>query len=125
MTVLTDTEVNAFVADDNDKLASVVLTGPDQVVREHPAAAAFVFVGLDPNTAWLDGLVDLDAAGFVATDRMMQTSVPGVFAAGDVRSGSTKQLASAVGEGAAVALQIRHHLRRRMRVRKPGTEDPR
>jgi thioredoxin reductase (NADPH) len=40
----------------------------------------------------------------------METSVPGVFAAGDVRAGSTKQLASAVGEGAAVALQIRHHL---------------
>ncbi len=99
-----------FVADDRDKLASVVLTGPDGVVTEHPAAAAFVFVGLDPNTGWLDGLVDLDAAGFVTTDRMMQTSLPGVFAAGDVRSGSTKQLASAVGEGAAVALQIRHHL---------------
>jgi len=110
MTLLTETEVNAFVADDNGKLASVLLTGPDQVVREHPAAAAFVFVGLDPNAGWLNGQVDLDAAGFITTDRMMQTSLPGVFAAGDVRSGSTKQLASAVGEGAAVALQIRHHL---------------
>ena len=110
MTVLTDTEVTAFVADDNDKLASVLLTGPDQVVREHPAAAAFVFVGLDPNAGWLGGQVDLDSAGFITTDRMMQTSLPGVFAAGDVRSGSTKQLASAVGEGAAVALQIRYHL---------------
>jgi thioredoxin reductase (NADPH) len=110
MTVLTETEVNAFVAGDNDKLAALVLTGPDEVVTEHPATAAFVFVGLDPNTDWLDGQVALDADSFIATDRMMQTSLPGVFAAGDVRSGSTKQLASAVGEGAAVALQIRHHL---------------
>jgi thioredoxin reductase (NADPH) len=110
MTVLTETEVSAFVADDRDRLASVVLTGPNGLVTEHPVAAAFVFVGLDPNTGWLDGQVALDAAGFVTTDRMMQTSLPGVFAAGDVRSGSTKQLASAVGEGAAVALQIRHHL---------------
>ncbi len=74
------------------------------------AAAAFVFVGLDPNTGWLDGAVDLDERGFIVTDRTMETSLRGVFAAGDVRAGSTKQLASAVGEGAAVALQIRHHL---------------
>ena len=70
----------------------------------------FVFIGLDPNTGWLNGLVELDERGFIATDRNMETSVPGVFAAGDVRAGSTKQLASAVGEGAAVSLQIRHHL---------------
>jgi thioredoxin reductase (NADPH) len=55
-------------------------------------------------------MVVLDQFGFIVTDRMLQTSVPGIFAAGDVRAGSTKQLASAVGEGAAVALQIRHHL---------------
>ena len=69
-----------------------------------------MFIGLDPNTGWLNGLVDLDQRGFIVTDRMMQTSVLGIFAAGDVRAGSTKQLASAVGEGAAVSLQIRHHL---------------
>jgi len=44
------------------------------------------------------------------TDRNFRTNIPGVFAAGDVREGSTKQLASAVGEGAAVAIQIRYHL---------------
>jgi thioredoxin reductase (NADPH) len=115
MTLLTETSVTDFTKGDDGKLLSVGLAptaadgAPGESV-EHPAAAAFVFVGLDPNTAWLDGLVELDAAGFVVTDRMMETSVPGVFAAGDVRAGSTKQLASAVGEGAAVALQIRHHL---------------
>ena len=61
-------------------------------------------------TGFLGGSVDLDERGFIVTNRMMETSVHGVFAAGDVRAGSTKQLASAVGEGAAVALQIRAHL---------------
>ena len=69
-----------------------------------------MFIGLDPNTGWLNGLVDLDQRGFIVANRMMQTSVLGIFAAGDVRAGSTKQLASAVGEGAAVSLQLRHHL---------------
>ena len=72
-----------------------------------------MFIGLEPNTDWLAGVVDLDERGFVVTDRMMTTSVPGVFAAGDIRSGSTKQLAAAVGEGAAAALQIRYHLQQR------------
>jgi len=81
------------------------------VSERHPAGV-FVFVGLDPNTGFLAGEVDLDERGFVTTDPMLMTNVPGVFAAGDVREGSTKQLASAVGEGAAVALQIRGYLDR-------------
>jgi thioredoxin reductase (NADPH) len=56
--------------------------------------------------------MDLDERGFVATDPTFMSSMPGVFAAGDVRGGSTKQLASAVGEGAAVAIQIRGYLDR-------------
>ena len=110
MTVLTGTSVTRFTATVGGKLAAVTVVGPDGIEREHPAAAAFIFVGLDPNTAWLDGLVDLDERGFIVTDRMHATSIPGVFAAGDVRAGSTKQLASAVGEGASVALQVRYHL---------------
>jgi thioredoxin reductase (NADPH) len=54
--------------------------------------------------------VDLDDRGLVVTDMGLQSSMPGVFAAGDVRSGSTKQLASAVGEGAAAAIGIRMFL---------------
>jgi thioredoxin reductase (NADPH) len=110
MSVLTETAVAEFVKGDAGKLASVTLVGPDGVATAHAASAAFVFVGLDPNTAFLGGSVELDERGFIVTDRMMETSVHGVFAAGDVRAGSTKQLASAVGEGAAVALQIRAHL---------------
>ena len=81
------------------------------VTERHPAGV-FVFIGLDPNTGFLQGLVSLDERGFVVTDPTFMTDVPGVFSAGDVRQGSTKQLASAVGEGAAVAIQIRGYLDR-------------
>ena len=69
-----------------------------------------MFIGLDPNTAFVKGQVNLDERGFILTDASFMTSVPGVFAAGDVRAGSTKQLASAVGEGAAALIQIRQYL---------------
>jgi thioredoxin reductase (NADPH) len=110
MTLLLNTEIIGFTKSATGKFAAVGLRSESGDETEHPAAAAFVFVGLEPNTGWLDGMVVLDQFGFIVTDRMLQTSVPGIFAAGDVRAGSTKQLASAVGEGAAVALQIRHHL---------------
>ena len=74
----------------------------------------FLFIGADPNTAWLDGCVDLDAKGFVVTGKdggaPLETSRKGVFAAGDVRCGSTKRVAAAVGEGAAVIAQIHAYL---------------
>ncbi len=89
--------------------ARVRETGAD--LRLEPAAA-FVFVGLDPNTAFLRGTADLDDRGFVVTDDGFETSVPGVFAAGDVRVGSTKQVGSAVGEGIAALLAVRRSLER-------------
>jgi thioredoxin reductase (NADPH) len=73
-------------------------------------AAAFVFVGLDPNTQFLRGTVDLDDRGFVTTDDRYKTSLDGLFAAGDVRSGSTKQVGGAVGEGIAALLSVRRWL---------------
>ncbi|MGA7087591.1 MAG: FAD-dependent oxidoreductase [Candidatus Dormiibacterota bacterium] len=73
-------------------------------------AAVFVFIGLDPNSEFLKGTVDLDGRGFIKTDAMFQTSLPGAFAAGDVRAGSTKQLGSAVGEGIAALLVARRFL---------------
>ena len=79
--------------------------------RWHPRAA-FVFIGLDPNSQFLDGLVERDRWGFVVTDDRFQTTLPGLFCAGDVRQGSTKQLASAVGEGVTALLMVREHLRR-------------
>jgi thioredoxin reductase (NADPH) len=103
--------VQAFVANDSGQLAGVELENLLTKERTtHHAKGAFVFIGLDPNTEWLGGSVKLDERKFVATDQMFNTSARGVFAAGDVRSGSTKQLASAVGEGAAAAIQIRYFL---------------
>lgn len=71
----------------------------------------FVFIGLLPNTDFLkDSDVKLDEIGMVITDQYLETSVRGVFAAGDVRSGATMQIASAAGEGATAALMIRKYL---------------
>ena len=90
----------------------------------HPAAV-FVFIGQMPNAEFVKGYVELDPSGFVMTGHDIthakeleneplpfETSSPGIFAAGDVRHGSTKQVASAVGEGAAASLSIREFLRR-------------
>jgi thioredoxin reductase (NADPH) len=78
--------------------------------HRYPAAAAFVFIGLQPNTEFLGGAVERDGGGFLVTNATMETSMPGVFAAGDVRSGSTKQLGSAVGDGITALLMTRRHL---------------
>ena len=83
--------------------------GSDETLR-FPAAAAFVFIGLKPNSAFLGDEVQRDAGGFLVTSPTMETSMPGVFAAGDVRAGSTKQLGSAVGDGIAALLMTRRYL---------------
>jgi thioredoxin reductase (NADPH) len=82
-------------------------------------AAAFVFIGLDPNTGFLRGVVDLDEHGFIRTDDRFRTSVDGVFAAGDARHGATKQLGSAVGDGIAALLAIREYLRQHHHLMAP------
>jgi thioredoxin reductase (NADPH) len=113
MEVLLDTEVVRFVPKDDGsgKLGVVELrnVATGETSERHPAGV-FVFIGLDPNTGFVKGSVDLDERGLVLTGMGMMTSMPGVFAAGDVRSGSTKQLASAVGEGAAAAIGVRQYL---------------
>jgi thioredoxin reductase (NADPH) len=83
----------------------------------------FVFIGLSPNTELVRDLIKLDEFGFVQTDIGLQTSLPGVFAAGDVRAGSTKQAASAAGEGAAVALSMRRFLEAAM-LEGPESQEP-
>ena len=71
----------------------------------------FIFIGLEPNTNFLKYTsVELDEWGFVKTDLSLMTSIPGVFASGDVRSGATMQIASAAGEGATAALNIRKYI---------------
>lgn len=116
MDVLLNHAVNGFMAKDDGsgKLGTVLVEDrTDRSVTEHHPAGAFVFIGLDPNTGFLEGQIHLDERGFVDPDpSTFMTNLDGVFAAGDVRAGSTKQLASAVGEGAAVAIQIRAYLDR-------------
>jgi thioredoxin reductase (NADPH) len=70
----------------------------------------FVFVGLTPNSQFVKDSVELDKIGFILTDDHLQTNISGVFAAGDIRSGATMQIASATGEGATAALKIREFL---------------
>ncbi len=83
-------------------------TGAQETIEP---AGAFVFIGLSPNAGWLPAEVERDQAGFIVTGPTLETSVSGVFAAGDVRQGSTKQAASAAGEGATAALMIREYLK--------------
>lgn len=79
-------------------------------VKEWQYDGVFIFVGLAPNVDLVKDKVDIDRFGFVMTNKDHMTSLPGLFAAGDVRADSTKQAASAAGEGAAAALKIRHYL---------------
>ena len=67
---------------------------------------------MTPNSGWLPEIVARDNYGFIVTNATLETSLPGVFAAGDVRLGSTKQAASAAGEGATAALMIRDYLKK-------------
>lgn len=88
--------------------------------REYPTDGVFVFIGLKPNTEFLRGSpVAFDQRGLIMTDDNLMTAVNGVFAAGDVRSGATMQIASAVGEGATAALKIREFLDERSRQASP------
>ena len=108
ITIITGAEPVGFATDQGTLRALVVRRG--EALEEVAAEGAFVFIGLSPNSALVADLVELDEAGFVVSDVGMSTDVPGVFVAGDVRSTSTKQAASAAGEGAAAALAIRRYV---------------
>ena len=110
ITVRTNTEVTALHGD--SKLSGVTIRDrASGATEEIMPAGLFVFIGLSPNSGWLPMEIRRDPYGFVVTDAALQTSVRGVFAAGDVRKGSTKQAASAAGEGATAALMIREYLK--------------
>ena len=79
-------------------------------VRLQPASGVFINVGLEPNTGFLNGIVALDASRHIETDTMMATSARGIFAAGDIRSGSVALLAAAAGDGATAAIAAVRYL---------------
>jgi thioredoxin reductase (NADPH) len=116
MDIRLNTTVREFRGD--GKLSSVLVedVNTGQQDELHPAGV-FVFIGLDPNTAFLADSVELDERGFIKTGPGMETNRHGVFAAGDVRAGSTKQVAAAVGEGAAALISIRGHMEQEIRNR--------
>lgn len=111
MKVRYNTEIQEFRGESKLKEVVVKDNKSGETSSEHPAAV-FVFVGLDPNTQFLKNTkVELDQYNFIKTNRTLETNLPGVFACGDAREGSTKQVASAVGEGATAALMIREYLK--------------
>jgi thioredoxin reductase (NADPH) len=107
-----NTDVEAFTG--AGKLSGIAVRDRRSGATEelHPAGV-FVFIGLSPNSGWLPAEIARDQYGFVITAPTLETSLHGIFAAGDVRKGSTKQAASAAGEGATAALMIREYLRER------------
>jgi thioredoxin reductase (NADPH) len=125
--VFTDSEVRGLGGDDHLDQVTVEHT-PTGERRTLGCSGLFCFIGAKPATAWLDGALELDSKGFVLTDRALppvvangpgfavrdplpfETSVPGVFAVGDVRSGSPKRVAAAVGEGSSAVRSVHEHL---------------
>jgi thioredoxin reductase (NADPH) len=109
VTVHLGTTPDEIVAQDS-KVTAVRVT-KDGVQSDIETDGAFIFIGLKPNTQFLAGSgVELDEVGLIKTNEKLETNVPGVYASGDVRSGATMQVASAVGEGATAALEIREYL---------------
>lgn len=117
VTVHLDSEV---VALEGEERLEAVTIRDDRTEQEQlvDARALFVMIGAAPNTAWLQDRVALDRHGFILTGTAAgattahATSAPGVFAVGDVRSGSVKRVASAVGEGSVVISDVWAHLER-------------
>jgi thioredoxin reductase (NADPH) len=124
--VRTTTQITGL--DGDETLTSVLLTSPDGEDKL-PCAAVFSFIGAEPASNWLSGCAALDGHGFVLTDRDLgpenldgrwatlgraplpfETSYPGLFAVGDVRAGSTKRVAAAVGEGSAAVRSVHEYL---------------
>jgi thioredoxin reductase (NADPH) len=113
-------------------LEQVTLAAAGGVQRTVPAAALFILIGTEPRTEWLEGTLERDAAGFVLTGRelrragkadaafplarepfLYESSLPGVFAVGDVRANSVKRIATAVGEGSQAIPMVHEYLRDR------------
>ena len=84
-----------------------VVTGEESDLT---VAAVFIFIGQTPNTSFLDGLVEMDGGKHVIVNAWMETSRPGVFAAGDVRNDSARQVISAAGDGATAAIRADHYI---------------
>ena len=115
ITIHFNTTTDEIVGEEIDGIQKVTkVIGTDKIAGkkvEFPTDGVFVFVGLKPNTEFLkESAIELDEIGFVKSNERLETNMPGVFVAGDVRSGATMQIATATGEGATAALRIREYL---------------
>lgn len=111
MDVVTNHAVTEFKIGDDGRMAGVVVENRETGETETwDYDGAFVFIGLEPNTGFLPETIERDQYGFLTTDATLQTSIEGIYAAGDVRAGSTKQVVAAAGEGATAALMIRQYM---------------
>ena len=111
MRVTLNHAIKEFKVKNNRLEAVLVEDRASGELKEWPYDGVFVFIGLSPNSDLVKERVEVDSYGFVVTDKTLMTTRPGLFAAGDVRAGSTKQAASAAGEGATAALMIRQYLK--------------
>ena len=127
ITLLVSTEVRELAGDEHLDTVTLEHT-PTHERRTVPCTGLFCFIGADAATSWLHDALALDDKGFVLTDRSLpntalgdatfagrapfpyETSIPGIFAAGDVRSGSSKRVATAVGEGSAAVRFVHEYL---------------
>lgn len=114
--------LNAYVTElrGEERLHGVTIVSQNTGVHQYTCCGVFVMIGADPHTEWLRGVLELDERGFIITGNApeppatllspYQTSLPGVFAVGDVRSNSVKRVASAVGEGSVVVQAVHQYL---------------
>jgi thioredoxin reductase (NADPH) len=143
LTVRTGAAIAELHGDTRLEQVSIEDLSTGSVTRE-PASAVFVFIGAAPRTDWLSGIVQLDAKGFILSGPdlvrspgrkpegwsvprepfWLETSVPGIFVAGDVRQQSTKRVASAVGEGAMAVTFVHQHLKGPSPAQRPPSAGP-
>jgi thioredoxin reductase (NADPH) len=109
VTILYNAKVEEFVGE--KRLEKMIIHNTQtNVTSDLVVDGVFVFIGLIPQTDFLKGTVDMDERGFVKTNDKLETSMPGVFVAGDCREGATAQVAAAVGDGAKAAIHVREFL---------------
>ncbi|MHB1299131.1 MAG: NAD(P)/FAD-dependent oxidoreductase [Gemmatimonadaceae bacterium] len=118
--IVYDTVVEEIVGADGLMTHAVVRNVVTEAVSTMVATGIFIFIGFKPNTGIIDGHVEHDASGYLLTDANMQTSMPGLFAAGDVRAQLTRQVTTAVGDATTAAVAVEKFLT----ARKNGQPSP-
>jgi thioredoxin reductase (NADPH) len=111
MEVHTNTVVKEIIGSNHVESIRIVHDGNDQI-ETLKTDGVLVHIGLDPNTSYLEGIVPLAESGQIEVNGWMETELPGVFAAGDIRSNSPRQVSAAVGDGAAAAMAAQRYLQK-------------